>query len=512
MLSANECKLLLAAKTATEAEIILLLTKESTKHHRMDLNVKDEEGKTPLYIAAEAGNIVVVKALLHAGVDFKVRVRTRWSNMLFGETPRKAAKRNNHPEIVQLLDEYATKHKAKETKYNEPSPPNSKEATTATKPSKAKVPRHLPSKEILIEFVHAIEQRHIDTVKQYLSEGIDPNAVDENGDTLVHIAIQSHQDDILDSLLAAGDVDVTKCNKDGVTPLVLAIKLGHRRLASKIHSLIDSSIHEVDDESIQIDYEHCLGSDSFGTVYKGVYNNQDVAVKIPHANHDIDIRQKLKTLELCPSPYTVDVIAVASRDLNCPKVAMDLMDCGTLRDYIDAKRKGAPTKFDVTTLQVAWVLANALADLHLNGIIHRDIKPESILLSTKHFIKLDGLEISREWASFMTPRAGTLFYKAPEVMNSDGHYSYSADIYSFGIVIAEFDTLKKPYEDSDFDIHQLNEHIRAGTIRPSLSPDCENWVKELVEKCLVLDPKERPSAREVLGVLHQELHPPKPDS
>ncbi|KDO17839.1 hypothetical protein SPRG_21778 [Saprolegnia parasitica CBS 223.65] len=56
------------------------------------------------------------------------------------------------------------------------------------------------------------------------------------------------------------------------------------------------------------------------------------------------------------------------------------MDGGNLRQYLDKKREGEPVPFEYSTLDIAWVIANALADLHRNGFLHRDPKSLNTLL------------------------------------------------------------------------------------------------------------------------------------
>ncbi|KDO17349.1 hypothetical protein SPRG_17220, partial [Saprolegnia parasitica CBS 223.65] len=135
-------------------------------------------------------------------------------------------------------------------------------------------------------------------------------------------------------------------------------------------------------------------------------------------------------------------------------MVMEYMDQGDLRAYLQKKRHGQSVALDVSTLDVALVLAHALADLHKQNIIHRDVNSLNIFLSTTHYIRLGDLGSSRLMDDdIMTSHAGTTSWMAPEVLRVPGDegmgrvYTIAADIYSFGVVLTELDTLRLPYED-----------------------------------------------------------------
>ncbi|KAL4087602.1 hypothetical protein PRIC1_013491 [Phytophthora ramorum] len=109
----------------------------------------------------------------------------------------------------------------------------------------------------------------------------------------------------------------------------------------------------------------------------------------------------------------------------------------------------------------------------------------------------------------MTVGIGTSFWIAPEVLL--GHdYDERADIYSFGVVLSEIDTDDYPYWNAQHPPQgkvQENEILRLvarGAKRPAFSDDCPPAILELAARCLRADPKERPSASEIVEYL-QEL-------
>ncbi|OQR94595.1 serine/threonine-protein kinase HT1-like [Thraustotheca clavata] len=194
------------------------------------------------------------------------------------------------------------------------------------------------------------------------------------------------------------------------------------------------------------------------------------------------------------------MIAVDENE-STPEYAMEYMDCGNLQEHNQKKFKKESLPLHVTPLQVAWVLANALADLHRNNVLHRDLKSQNVLLSTEYFIKLGDFGTAREVNPLMTGYPGTERYHAPEVLDSDPTYSCPSDIYSFGVILTELDTLQIPYIGQRY----RDDLVRDGKLRPNVSDSCEQWLRGLSDKCLDFDPDKRPTAEEIVALLEIEI-------
>ncbi|OQR87718.1 kinase [Thraustotheca clavata] len=355
-----------------------------------------------------------------------------------------------------------------------------------------------------MDIINAVSNGDRDTVVDLLSQGVDPNTTDESGNTLLHLAVQSNQLKVLNVLLRSRKVDSTIRNQNGDTAIVLAMKLGNRDLVSKIYQAMHFPAHYVHDKDIIVDYDSSLGVGGITMVYQGTFHGQKVAVKESKAG-DEDFKQEIKMMELCRSPYFVELIAVSDIYTTHPKMALEFMDSGSLEGHINALREGKPTKLKVTTLEVAWILANAIYDLHHAGIIHRDIKSSSILLSSDKYIKLGGIGNGREWGSRTNEGLNAVFSMAPEVFSSDGHYSTASDIYSFGVVLTELDTLELPYANLGLSPFKIFDRIRRGKLAPKISSNCEPWLQSLIEHCLSFDPNKRPTAKEVIDILQNRF-------
>ncbi|KDO16022.1 TKL protein kinase, partial [Saprolegnia parasitica CBS 223.65] len=162
-----------------------------------------------------------------------------------------------------------------------------------------------------------------------------------------------------------------------------------------------------------------------------------------------------------------------------PKLVLEYMDGGNLRQYLDKKRKGEPTEVEYSTLE------------SLN-----------VLLSSSNYIKVADFGLTKEFHLDMTTFVGTPAWTAPEVFESGTTYDFAADIYSFGVILTELDSLQVPY--AGLNVFSVIDGVRSGELRPSLGPHCAPWLKDLINDCLLTDPALRPSAQVIINRLLQQ--------
>ncbi|OQS07666.1 hypothetical protein THRCLA_20091, partial [Thraustotheca clavata] len=373
--------------------------------NNVNYNTFSKNGTTALYIAAENGFTDIVWILLLAKADPDIKATN-------GMTPFMIAKKNGHDGTARLLSTEGI---------------------------------------LKIQAFDAVLRGNIDQLKKLVSKIRDPNFGDMNGNNLLHTAIRYNQPQALNMLLQISTTYLDSRNNSNETPLTFAIKSGSW-MVKTIFEAIYEPVQDIQPTKLEIEYKNGLGCGGFGSVYKGKYKNKVVAVKQIHARLDIyNFDKEIMAMRVCVSPYVLRFIAVCDLSTDNPKLVLEYMDAGDLRSFLDKKSLNKATKTNYSTLEVAWFIANGLADIHGGGYIHRDLKSPNILLSTTHYMKIADTGLTRDIYNTMTQGVSVFSWVAPEVLSGD-NYSYSADIYSFGVILTELDTLNRPYFDSKLSI------------------------------------------------------------
>ncbi len=181
-------------------------------------------------------------------------------------------------------------------------------------------------------------------------------------------------------------------------------------------------------------------------------------------------------------------------------IVMEYVDGITLKDYMDYR--GQPLTVKETLHFVTQVLA-ALQHAHEKGIVHRDIKPQNIMLLDDGSIKVTDFgiaRISRTNTNTMTDKAiGSVHYISPEQANGE-KTDVPADIYSVGVMMYEMLSGKLPFE-SDSPVSVAIKQI-ADTATPlrELNPAVPEALAAITERAMAKEPRERyPSAQAMLA-------------
>jgi len=169
-------------------------------------------------------------------------------------------------------------------------------------------------------------------------------------------------------------------------------------------------------------------------------------------------------------------------------IVTEFMSGGSL--YERLRKQGIPldgTKKTIIALGVAY----AMQYMHMNQIIHRDLKSLNILLDSDDYPKICDFGMSRDISepSLRTGSVGTYQWMAPEVLDSR-EYDNKVDVYSFGIVLWELFTQDVPYRGlSDF---QIMIAVLQKDTRPLIPQNCPSNLTKLIRKCWEKEPKNRP--------------------
>ena len=226
------------------------------------------------------------------------------------------------------------------------------------------------------------------------------------------------------------------------------------------------------------------------------------------------VKNEAKLLQKLNSKYIIKYYT-SFEENNYYNIITEYCSDEDLNDYYNKKKRNNE-KIDEKTIWIIFLkILLGIAEIHENRIIHRDIKPLNIFIKNEENldIKIGDLgegKLLLKNSYTETLNLGTEIYRSPEQIENDENgnkkYSNKIDIWSLGITLYELCTFRNPF---GFNKHQILKNIKSGNFK--FEPITENEIKinnnnnsinelnKIIELMLKKNPKERPSAKELLN-------------
>ena len=257
------------------------------------------------------------------------------------------------------------------------------------------------------------------------------------------------------------------------TPIMSTPKLrdeyrGLYAFAGDSKTTMPDSISQIDRRSIDIkaDESSELGRGFFGVVLKGKWKGIDVAVKKLHLDkltkkeNDLFRKEIIILANLGKHPNLNRLYGYC---VSPPCIVMELVQRGSLSyllHYCDDPEVEAKMTDGRIKKNLIVGIINGMEQLHASGVVHRDLKPQNVLVTTDFVAKITdfGLSTLRGKTSSTVASGqlgqdveetvkvgGTAGYMAPELLESTSPPDYSSDVYSFGVILNEIICEEEPY-------------------------------------------------------------------
>ncbi|XVF54125.1 hypothetical protein PTKIN_Ptkin05aG0155800 [Pterospermum kingtungense] len=241
-------------------------------------------------------------------------------------------------------------------------------------------------------------------------------------------------------------------------------------------------------------------------IYRGIYKQRDVAIKlISQPEEDANLANFLEKQFISEvallfhlrHPNIITFVAACKKPpVFC--IITEYLAGGSLRKYLHQQEPySVPHNL---VLKLALDIARGMQYLHSQGILHRDLKSENLLLGEDMCVKVADFGISCLESQCGSAKGftGTYRWMAPEMIK-EKHHTKKVDVYSFGIVLWELLTALTPFdnmtpEQAAFAVCQKN-------ARPPLPPKCPLAFTHLINRCWSSNPEKRPHFDEIVSIL-----------
>ena len=281
------------------------------------------------------------------------------------------------------------------------------------------------------------------------------------------------------------------------------------QIKNKNDDIIEKTKYRLDSTYI---IDKLLGSGSYGSVYSviSLKNNNSYAIKkiiMRYFKYSDEYRRQIHELNILffnRNPFLLHGIDLEyKKEDSSLNIITELFVGGNLDNFIRKHRINGKKIPEFFIWKIFLHCCLGLKYLHLNNIIHRDIKPQNILLDhsdipNRAVICDFGASIClNQQDEFCSTKIGTPYFMSPEA-NNQTKYNKKTDIWALGCILYEMIVLEKPFTAPNIAV--LNYKINRGYYKPINSADSPNYEiwNEIIMRMLEKNPNERSTITSII--------------
>jgi serine/threonine protein kinase len=279
----------------------------------------------------------------------------------------------------------------------------------------------------------------------------------------------------------------------------LALQQGAKDNEKTAKPLLDPSLSVA---YYELEFTHSLGGGALGAIHRGLWQDQEVIIKGVDFDLESDqnyqiLLNEAQILNGLRHPKVVGLYGVCIE----PKrlcLVMEYLNNGTLSETLVKNSLKTDQKQNI-----ALDIAKGLAYLHSRQVLHRNLTSKHVLLDSNYQAKLSSFGFAKTKMHSIKNsgrRSTNLGFRAPECFKRGGEHTEASDVYSFGMILYELLTDKRPFAEYDGQDFALAQAVQAGK-RPEIPKTVPKSYADLIESCWQQDGKKRPSIKEILSCL-----------
>jgi hypothetical protein len=263
-------------------------------------------------------------------------------------------------------------------------------------------------------------------------------------------------------------------------------------------------------QHIVIQRAEVLGRGGYGTVYRGYNKTTKAPIAVKECTFDEvnvnlvnTLRQEYELLSSLDNPHIVKVHHFAVEQNRVARIYMELMPAGSVRHVM---RSLGGRFSEMSARRIVHQALLGLQYLHQRQILHRDLKPDNMLVDGRGIVKLSDFGTCKATihaaSGTTTMVVGTVVYMAPETIT--GRYSVASDVWAIAAAFVEMVSGQAPWHELGA-IPSIAMLFHIGNARPpNHHPKIPSTItkghpRRLVQRCFAFDPRDRPTVAELLA-------------